>query len=607
MKLPSLKLNARGFSHHLIMILVVLGTAVGGTAYLVASHAQVPYSNVFSCPSQPTLSVKTGSSSPTCTKYAQYVVGGIAVDGSFGPVTQSAIRSFQYNNHVGNSGCTTAGPSSCDGIIGSATWSALVASNNKQTQASAAASAPRGTLTCTPISPNDVTLHVTYANAGAAGAKLYKASSLLTSYATASGNTNYTASRLVASTAYSFSLHSGAATLATATCTTGKLAATTTPPTTPHVTTPPTVTPPVPVTPTTPAPTTTAACATSAGSTYFYDGERCVTLIKPTCAVNTMLVTVPGTNVTYYCKAKAEATTNNPLISCTYYVGINEAKTTDSTHHKSFCENIHNQQITWKACPVVNRANKTVTEIHSVAYCAHYKPTTNTATIPKPAEPAKPKPIVINKPALCSTSQRAKPSVNFGERSNCVAYLQQQMKGVEIDGKFEGKTKDRVVEFQTNHNLVDTTGKNVGPCTWEAIYTQKFDADCQVTYSTTDFRLCTHFGDTPKPLHINTSSYECKNKYDGIIGPVVPGADGVSRANTGYVCAYYSSSFGSLTQTTTDKSACYKFRYSHSYGFCQLHTAVNVKNAGGTTFGLYTHQHCDQITESWGGVLADGR
>ena len=39
MKLPPIKLNARGFSHHLVMMLVVLGTAVGGTAYLVASHA----------------------------------------------------------------------------------------------------------------------------------------------------------------------------------------------------------------------------------------------------------------------------------------------------------------------------------------------------------------------------------------------------------------------------------------------------------------------------------------------------------------------------------------------------------------------------------------
>ena len=305
MKLPSLKLNARGFSHHLVMMLVVLGTAVGGTAYLVASHAQVPYNNVYSCPSQPTLSVSTGSSSPTCTKYAQYVVGGIAVDGSFGPLTQSAVRSFQYNNHVGNSGCSTAGPSSCDGIIGSATWSALVASNTRQTQASVAALAPKGTLTCTPVSPNDITVHATYSNAGTAGAKLYRATTLLTSYPTASGNTNFPVGRLAASTTYSFSLHSGTATLATASCTTGKLAATITPPAPAPTTTA--------TTPAAPAPTTTAACAASVGSTYFYDGTRCVTLTKPTCAVNTTLVTVPGTNVTYYCKANV-TTTNQPTV-----------------------------------------------------------------------------------------------------------------------------------------------------------------------------------------------------------------------------------------------------------------------------------------------------
>jgi peptidoglycan hydrolase-like protein with peptidoglycan-binding domain len=527
MKLPSLKLNARGFSHHFIMMLVVLGTAVGGTAYLVASHAQVPYNNVFSCPSRPTLSVKTGSSNPTCTKYAQYVVGGIAVDGSFGPATQSAIRAFQYNNHVGNSGCTTAGPSSCDGIIGSATWNALVASNNKQTQATS-----------------------------------YKAP--------------------------------------TATPAPAHAAPTTAPK-------PPTA-PPQPVTPVAPKPTTTDACAASVGSTYFYNGTTCVTLIKPTCAVNTTLVTVPGTNVTYYCKANATVTTTDPLVSCTYYVGVNETKTTNATHTKNFCDTIHKSELSWKNCPVVV-SGQTTTAFHSVAYCAAHKPKTSTATAaPKPAEPAKPKPVVINKPSLCSTSQRATPSVNFGERSNCVAYLQYQIGGVTVDGKFEGPTKDKVAEYQRGHHLVDTSGKNVGPCTWEAIYTQKFDAGCQVTYSKTNLIVCTYnYNDTPRVVHVNTSSYTCKNQYNGTIGSAVPQADPVPVAKAAYPCTYFSGSLGSLTQPVPTKQACYNFRYTHSYGFCDLSKAVNVKNAGGVTFALYTHQHCDQIKESWGGVLADGR
>ena len=42
-KLPRfIKLNNRGFSHHLVIALVVVGVAVAGTAYLVASHADTP-------------------------------------------------------------------------------------------------------------------------------------------------------------------------------------------------------------------------------------------------------------------------------------------------------------------------------------------------------------------------------------------------------------------------------------------------------------------------------------------------------------------------------------------------------------------------------------
>jgi peptidoglycan hydrolase-like protein with peptidoglycan-binding domain len=594
MKLPSLKLNARGFSHHFIMMLVVLGTAVGGTAYLVASHAQVPYNNVFSCPSRPTLSVKTGSSNPTCTKYAQYVVGGIAVDGSFGPATQSAIRAFQYNNHVGNSGCTTAGPSSCDGIIGSATWNALVASNNKQTQATsykaptatpapahaAPTTAPKPPTAppqpVTPVAPKPTTTDACAASVGST--YFYNGTTCVT---------------LIKPTcAVNTTLVTVPGTNVTYYC---KANATVT-------TAPPTTTAPAP------APTTTAACTSTVGSTYFYDGTRCVTLIKPTCAVNTTLVTVPGTNVTYYCKANATVTTTDPLVSCTYYVGVNETKTTNATHTKNFCDTIHKSELSWKNCPVVV-SGQTTTAFHSVAYCAAHKPKTSTATAaPKPAEPAKPKPVVINKPSLCSTSQRATPSVNFGERSNCVAYLQYQIGGVTVDGKFEGPTKDKVAEYQRGHHLVDTSGKNVGPCTWEAIYTQKFDAGCQVTYSKTNLIVCTYnYNDTPRVVHVNTSSYTCKNQYNGTIGSAVPQADPVPVAKAAYPCTYFSGSLGSLTQPVPTKQACYNFRYTHSYGFCDLSKAVNVKNAGGVTFALYTHQHCDQIKESWGGVLADGR
>ena len=36
------KLNSKGFSHHFLMAFIVLAVAIGGTYYLVASHANVP-------------------------------------------------------------------------------------------------------------------------------------------------------------------------------------------------------------------------------------------------------------------------------------------------------------------------------------------------------------------------------------------------------------------------------------------------------------------------------------------------------------------------------------------------------------------------------------
>ena len=63
---------------------------------------------------------------------------------------------------------------------------------------------------------------------------------------------------------------------------------------------------------TTVAPTTTAACGAAFGSTFYYNGTRCVTLINPTCPTGTTRVTVTDTNTTYYCDKTTLATTTSP-------------------------------------------------------------------------------------------------------------------------------------------------------------------------------------------------------------------------------------------------------------------------------------------------------
>ena len=459
------KLNPRGFSHHFVLMFIVVGVAIGGVGYLVESHAQVPYNNVHSCPSQPMLSTASGSSSPSCTKYIQTVLG-ISADGSYGPITKAAVQKFQYDNKVTNSSCRTT-YASCDGIVGPATWPKLVASNSAQTRAATptapvaptAPKAPEGTLACTSSLIHSDSLKLTYANAGANSVKLYRGSTIMASYPAASGSTIFSESGLLAGTTYAYTLRSGSVILASASCVTPKAVVTTpapvaTPPFTPPVTTPVAVAPPK----------TSNDCVKVFGATFRYDGTRCTSIVKPTCPVKYVLVTaVSNANFNYYYCDPAptpKPVVTNPLVTCTYYVGVNEIKKTDKTHSKTFCDAVNKNQVSWKSCTVsVN--GKTVTAVHSVAYCATHKPKAST-----PA-PAKPTTTVGYNQNNCPANQH-RTKIKPGDRGDCVAYLQYRLQ-IGEDGVYDvqGKTRTTVEALQRSKGY-DVDGV-VGRCTWGAI------------------------------------------------------------------------------------------------------------------------------------------
>ena len=493
------KLNPRGFSHHFVLMFIVVGVAIGGVGYLVKSHAQVPYNNVHSCPSQPMLSTASGSSSPSCTKYIQTVLG-ISADGSYGPITKAAVQKFQYDNKVTNSSCRTT-YASCDGIVGPATWPKLVASNSAQTRAAtpaapavpvaskapAAPTAPKateGTLACTSSLIHSDSLKLTYANAGANGVKLYRGSTIMASYPAASGNTIFSESGLIAGTTYAYTLRAGSVVLASASCATPKEPVTSpTPIATPPVSTPPVappvaappVTPPVSTTPVAAAqPKTNDECVKVFGATFRYDGTRCTSIVKPTCPAKYVLATaVSNANFNYYYCDPAPApkpVVTNPLVTCTYFVGVNEIEKTDKTHNKTFCDTVNKNQVSWKSCTVIVNG-KTVTAVHSVAYCAAHKPKASTPAPAKPTTaspaPAKPTTAVSYKASNCPSSKHTA-TIHIGDRGDCVAYLQSRL-GVGQDGVYDktGETRAKV-DAKQRKACLETDG-TVGPKTWAFI------------------------------------------------------------------------------------------------------------------------------------------
>lgn len=211
------KIRSPKYVSHLIMVFVVLGIGIFGSILVVISHAATPYSNPYSCPSHPTLSTSTRTSQATCTKYVQYILH-ISVDGDYYTATKSAVQNFQYSNRIANSGCgSSAG--TCDGVVGSATWTKLDQSNASQTQA--AAPAPTGSLTCASSTTSSSVITIRYANASNADpVDFFRSGTHLSSYTNGSASINYTSSGLAAGTNYVYQLRHGSSVYASINCAT---------------------------------------------------------------------------------------------------------------------------------------------------------------------------------------------------------------------------------------------------------------------------------------------------------------------------------------------------------------------------------------------------
>ncbi len=109
------KLNARGFSHEVLILLFVIVFAVAGAAYLVATHAQTPTASTASYKCNRHTWAK--GSRGHCVKDIQYAVafaapgGKLTLDSTFGSQTQGAVKKFQKLYRINP-----------NGVVASQTW-----------------------------------------------------------------------------------------------------------------------------------------------------------------------------------------------------------------------------------------------------------------------------------------------------------------------------------------------------------------------------------------------------------------------------------------------------------------------------------------------------
>ena len=488
------KLNPRGFAHHLVLVVIVLAAAIGGTYYLVASHAQVPYVNPYSCSTDPQL--RSGSTG-TCVKYLQYALAststspGLAVDGSFGQLTQAAVIKFQ-----------TAHGLVADGIVGPLTWGKVNTYNATETSSTAIKNvyAPTGTVALN-VCTATLSGSESDADRAADGARLLISVSGATAIGFSTATHSYSwaipsiykdgkdhSISVLGHNVNSQPAYAGTNTALagsplvynSAKCAPPKVLVTAGP--TPVLTPapkPPVVTP-APAAPvaTLPVATDTASCIKIYGPTFTYDAPRCYSIVKPVCPAGTVVVATKNNadfNI-YSCdKAPVVATkapvNKNPLVTCTYFIGANEKQVTDAKHRKSFCDRIHKNQVAWKDCPVVVNGKPT-TAVHSVAYCAKHKV--------KPVE--KVKPPVLTTAELDRNCKKEQPVLKVGSTGSCVNYAQRKV-GAYPDGSFGEKTAAKVATYQTNHGI--NNDGQVGRCTWSVFITGEKGPNCPPTTNTT--------------------------------------------------------------------------------------------------------------------------
>lgn len=86
-----IKINSRGFTHHLIAVVVILVVAVGGTAYLVATHADSCTPTSGSSTSGSSVSCPTSTPTSTVALSARCSVTGIPIAPTYNEILRPVV------------------------------------------------------------------------------------------------------------------------------------------------------------------------------------------------------------------------------------------------------------------------------------------------------------------------------------------------------------------------------------------------------------------------------------------------------------------------------------------------------------------------------------
>jgi murein L,D-transpeptidase YcbB/YkuD len=122
-----IKINQKGFSHHLIIPIIAVFVVGGIGTYLAMKSSAYSYmsgSTPYTCNQDPTPTLRYRSTG-SCVKALQYAlnqwisyqripISKLVIDGSFGGKTLDAVKRFQERQGLNP-----------DGVVGSKTWAKL--------------------------------------------------------------------------------------------------------------------------------------------------------------------------------------------------------------------------------------------------------------------------------------------------------------------------------------------------------------------------------------------------------------------------------------------------------------------------------------------------